>query len=110
MIQGISGSNYDFNALNGNELSQRVHKLEESMKKLGRNVNVRSMTMLTQAEGQYNDLMRKKRIVEDDKSKIENAILKLDEKKKITLQVNNSRLNFFLFYHYLNSIGNLFIV
>merc|ERR1712071_412534 len=84
---GISGSNYDFNALNGNELSQRVHKLEESMKKLGRNVNVRSMTMLTQAEGQYNDLMRKKRIVEDDKSKIENAILKLDEKKKITLQV-----------------------
>lgn len=84
---GIAGSNYDFEALNGNELGQRVHKLEESMKKLGRNVNVRSMTMLTQAEGQYNDLMRKKRIVEDDKSKIENAILKLDEKKKITLQV-----------------------
>ena len=84
---GIAGSNYDFDALNGNELAQRVHKLEESMKKLGRNVNVRSMTMLTQAEGQYNDLMRKKRIVEDDKSKIENAILKLDEKKKITLQV-----------------------
>ena len=57
------------------------------MKKLGRHVNVRSMTMLTQAEAQYNDLMRKKRIVEEDKAKIENAILKLDEKKKETLQV-----------------------
>jgi structural maintenance of chromosome 2 len=57
------------------------------MKKLGRHVNIRSMTMLTQAEAQYNDLMRKKRIVEEDKAKIENAILKLDEKKKETLQV-----------------------
>ena len=84
---GVAGSNYDFNAINGGELAHRVQKLEESMKKLGRHVNVRSMTMLTQAEGQYNDLMRKKRIVEDDKSKIENAILKLDEKKKETLKV-----------------------
>lgn len=84
---GVAGSNYDFNVINGAELGQRVHKLEESMKKLGRHVNVRSMTMLTQAEAQYNDLMRKKRIVEEDKAKIENAILKLDEKKKETLQV-----------------------
>ena len=57
------------------------------MQKLGRHVNVRSMTMLTQAEGQYNDLMRKKRIVEDDKAKIENAIVNLDQKKAETLQV-----------------------
>jgi structural maintenance of chromosome 2 len=71
---GVAGSNYDFNVINGAELGQRVHKLEESM-------------MLTQAEAQYNDLMRKKRIVEEDKAKIENAILKLDEKKKETLQV-----------------------
>ena len=42
------------------------------------------MAMLTQAEAQYNDLIRKKRIVEDDKSKIEDAILKLNE-KKVTL-------------------------
>ena len=42
--------------------------------------------MLTEAETQYNDLIRKKRIVEDDKAKIEDAILKLDEKKKVTLQ------------------------
>jgi len=90
---GVAGSNYDFNAINGAELGQRVAKLEEAMKKLGRHVNVRSMTMLTQAEGQYNDLMRKKRIVEDDKSKIENAILKLDEKKKETLQVAWEQVN-----------------
>lgn len=83
---GVAGSNYDFNTINGAELGQRVHKLEEAMKKLGRHVNVRSMAMLTQAEAQYNDLIRKKRIVEDDKSKIEDAILKLDEKKKVTLQ------------------------
>ena len=83
---GVEGSNYDFNAINGVELGQRVRNLEEAMKKLGRHVNLRSMTMLTEAETQYNDLIRKKRIVEDDKAKIEDAILKLDEKKKVTLQ------------------------
>ncbi len=83
---GVEGSNYDFHAINGVELGQRVRNLEEAMKKLGRHVNLRSMTMLTEAETQYNDLIRKNRIVEDDKAKIEDAILKLDEKKKVTLQ------------------------
>ncbi|MPC85821.1 Structural maintenance of chromosomes protein 2 [Portunus trituberculatus] len=35
---------------------------------------------------QYNDLMRKKRIVENDKAKIEKVILELDEKKKAALR------------------------
>ena len=90
---GMPNSSYDFNTTSGAELGQRVQKLEEAMKKLGRNVNVRSMTMLTQAEAQYNDLMRKKRIVEEDKAKIENAILNLDEKKKETLQIAWEQVN-----------------
>lgn len=35
---------------------------------------------------QYNDLMRKKRIVENDKAKIEKVIHELDEKKKEALR------------------------
>lgn len=35
---------------------------------------------------QYNDLMRKKRIVENDKAKIEKVIKELDEKKKEALR------------------------
>lgn len=35
---------------------------------------------------QYNDLMRKKQIVENDKAKIETVIRELDEKKKEALK------------------------
>lgn len=46
--------------------------------KLGRNVNMRVMNVLIEVEEWYNDLMKKKRIVENDKFKIFIIIEDLD--------------------------------
>lgn len=90
---GQPGTSYDFSAMDPADANRRIAKLDDHRSKLGKSVNMRAMKMLDKAEEQYNDLMRKKRIVENDKSKIERFIEELDDKKndalkKAWLQVN----------------------
>uniref|UniRef100_H0VBS3 Structural maintenance of chromosomes protein n=1 Tax=Cavia porcellus TaxID=10141 RepID=H0VBS3_CAVPO len=65
----------------------------EMKEKLGRNVNMRAMNVLTEAEERYNDLMKKKRIVENDKSKILATIEDLDQKKNQALNIAWQKVN-----------------
>nr|AFK40367.1 unknown [Lotus japonicus] len=51
------------------------------------------MAMFEKAEDEYNDLMSKKNIIENDKSKIKKVIEELDEKKKETLNVTWTKVN-----------------
>ncbi|ROT64973.1 putative structural maintenance of chromosomes protein 2 isoform X2 [Penaeus vannamei] len=83
---GQPNTGYDFTANDPVEAGRKIAKLEETKAKLSKNVNMRAMNMLGKAEEQYNDLMRKKRIVENDKAKIEKVIKELDEKKKEALR------------------------
>nr|XP_045609046.1 structural maintenance of chromosomes protein 2-like [Procambarus clarkii] len=83
---GQPNTGYDFTANDPVEAGRKITKLEELKTKLSKNVNMRAMNMLGKAEEQYNDLMRKKRIVENDKAKIEKVIRELDEKKKEALR------------------------
>ncbi|XP_037082943.1 structural maintenance of chromosomes protein 2-like [Pollicipes pollicipes] len=83
---GQPNTAYDFKATDPVEASRRIVKLEEARSKLGKNVNMRAMKMLGKAEEQFTDLMRKKRIVENDKTKIETVIRELDEKKNEALK------------------------
>lgn len=83
---GQPNTGYDFAANDPVEAGRKISKLEELKAKLSKNVNMRAMNMLGKAEEQYNDLMRKKRIVENDKAKIEKVIRELDEKKKEALR------------------------
>uniref|UniRef100_T1JGX2 Structural maintenance of chromosomes protein n=1 Tax=Strigamia maritima TaxID=126957 RepID=T1JGX2_STRMM len=76
---------YDFAATNPKEAGQQLSKLEERKTKLAKNVNMGAMSMLNKAEEQYQDLMKKKQIVENDKSKITAVIRELDEKKNEAL-------------------------
>ncbi|XP_060695349.1 structural maintenance of chromosomes protein 2 [Hemiscyllium ocellatum] len=78
---------YDFKANNPKEAGQRLQQLQEKKDILGKNVNVRAMNMLSQAEERYNDLMKKKRIVQNDKSKILSTIEELDKKKNEALNI-----------------------
>ncbi|XP_020385364.1 structural maintenance of chromosomes protein 2 [Rhincodon typus] len=78
---------YDFKANNPKEAGQRLQQLQEKKDTLGKNVNVRAMSMLSQAEERYNDLMKKKRIVQNDKAKILSTIEELDKKKNEALNV-----------------------
>ncbi|KAM4708008.1 structural maintenance of chromosomes protein 2 [Discoglossus pictus] len=84
---------YDFKTNNPKEAGQRLQKLQEKKEKLGRNVNMRAMNMLAQAEERYNDLMKKKRIVENDKSKILATIEELDQKKNEALNIAWQKVN-----------------
>lgn len=111
---GQPNTSYDFKTNNPREAGQRLKKLEETTTKLERNVNKRAMNMLNEAEErvrtegfrdwvtalcvyicldnlssvlQYNDLMKKKRIVENDKAKILQTIKELDQKKNEALNV-----------------------
>ncbi|XP_062984602.1 structural maintenance of chromosomes protein 2 [Elgaria multicarinata webbii] len=90
---GQPNTAYDFKTNNPKEAGQRLHKLQEKKEKLGRNVNMRAMNMLSEAEERYNDLMKKKRIVENDKSKILATIVELDQKKNEALNIAWQKVN-----------------
>jgi structural maintenance of chromosome 2 len=83
---GKANTAYDFGANNPDTVSRRLTKLEEQKEKLSKSVNMRAMNMLGQAEEKYNDLIKKKKIVENDKSKIAAVIAELDQKKNEALQ------------------------
>ncbi|KFO19056.1 Structural maintenance of chromosomes protein 2 [Fukomys damarensis] len=90
---GQPNSAYDFKTNSPKEAGQRLQKLQEMKEKLGRNVNMRAMNVLTEAEERYNDLMKKKRIVENDKSKILATIEDLDQKKNQALNIAWQKVN-----------------
>jgi chromosome segregation ATPase len=68
---GQPNTAYDFKANDPKEAGKQIKTLEEKQSKLEKSVNMRAMTMLGKAEEQYNDLIRKKVTVENDKAKIE---------------------------------------
>ncbi|KAJ3601182.1 hypothetical protein NHX12_032155 [Muraenolepis orangiensis] len=90
---GQPNTAYDFQTNNPREAGKRLKKLEETTAQLERNVNKRAMNMLNEAEEQYNDLMKKKRIVETDKAKILQTIKLLDKKKNEALNVAWQKVN-----------------
>ncbi|KAM6971763.1 structural maintenance of chromosomes protein 2 [Aplochiton taeniatus] len=90
---GQPNTAYDFKTNSPREAGQRLKKLEETKVKLERNVNKRAMNMLSEAEERYNDLMKKKRIVENDKSKILQTIEELDQKKNEALNIAWQKVN-----------------
>ena len=64
----------------------RTHSLPRSQDSLGKKINKKVMGMFEKAEQEYQDVMAKKRIVENDKRKIELVIEELDEKKNQALK------------------------
>lgn len=81
----LLGGIYDFKINKPDEMEQKVQHLEGMREKLCRNINTRSINLLDKEEEQYNETLKKKRIVENDKKKILETITHLDEKKKQTL-------------------------
>ena len=82
---GVANSAFDFSIMTGDALRSKLNSLTREKEKLSNSVNMRAMTMLGQAEEKYTELMRKKEIVENDKSKIANLISGLDAKKNEAL-------------------------
>ena len=90
---GQPNTAYDFKATDPQEAARRIKKLEETKGKLEKTVNMRAMNMLGKAEEQFNDLMRKKTTVENDKAKINKVIKELDVKKRAEIRMAWDKVN-----------------
>ncbi|KII63447.1 Structural maintenance of chromosomes protein 2 [Thelohanellus kitauei] len=91
---------YNFSAMNFKEIKDRMVWLDDSVKKLKRQVNTRAMNMLSQAEDKFNELMKKKKIVESDRNKIQSMIKDLDIEKNEALKISSKKVN--------TDFGNIF--
>ncbi|KAI3778098.1 hypothetical protein L2E82_07123 [Cichorium intybus] len=90
---GRSGSDYDFTARDPHKAREQFESLQAEQAGLEKRVNKKVMAMFEKAEDEYNDLISKKNIIENDKSKIKLVIEELDEKKKETLKVTWVKVN-----------------
>jgi structural maintenance of chromosome 2 len=90
---GKANTAYDFKAHDPKDAESRLGQLEQQKTKLARTVNMRAMNMLEKAEERYQDLMRKKEIVENDKAKIAEVIQELDKKKEEALHTAFEKVN-----------------
>ena len=90
---GIVGGEYDFSGQSPEEALEELEGAEEALKKLGRCVNKKVMGMFDKAEGEAQDLGEKRRIILNDKEKIEAVIGELDERKKQALEATWTKVN-----------------
>ncbi|KAF1899423.1 hypothetical protein Lal_00019551 [Lupinus albus] len=90
---GKSGTDYDFSSRDPGKAREELERLQAEQSGLEKRVNKKVMAMFEKAEDEYNDLMSKKNIIENDKSKIKKVIEELDEKKKETLNVTWTKVN-----------------
>ena len=86
---GKEGGDYDFKRVKMEEVHSRVVALEEEQEQLGRRLNKKVLGMMEKAESEYEELLKKREIIEKDKSQIE----ELDVKKKETLATTYAKVN-----------------
>ena len=86
---GKEGGDYDFKRVKMEEVHSRVVALEEEQEQLGRRLNKKVLGMMEKAESEYEELLKKREIIEKDKSQIE----ELNVKKKETLATTYAKVN-----------------
>ncbi|KAL7184004.1 hypothetical protein ACSBR2_026221 [Camellia fascicularis] len=96
---GRSGTDYDFASRDPHTAREDFEKLQAEQSECKR-VNKKAMAMFEISEDEYNDLISKKNIIENDKTKIKIVIEELDEKKKEMLKVTWVKVN--------NDFGSIF--
>jgi structural maintenance of chromosome 2 len=90
---GKVNSDYDWKSL---ELSVAQHELaiaQAEQEALSSKINAKVLGMFEKAEGQYEELVKKRRIIEADKIKIEEVIQELDRKKNEALKHTWKKVN-----------------
>lgn len=90
---GRTGGDYDFMSRDPYKAMEELNRLQAEQSGLEKRVNKKVMAMFDKAEDEYNGLISKKNIVENDKSKIKKVIEELDEKKKETLKITWVKVN-----------------
>jgi Chromosome segregation ATPases len=83
---GVAGGDYDFSVYDVGEMSQELEELQSKQTSLSKKINKKVMGMIEKAEAEYSELLRKRRVIENDKKKIQSVIEELDIKKKSELE------------------------
>ena len=84
---GQSGGDYDFKKRSPSQAQAELAECEEAQATLGKRVNKKVIAMFDKAEAEFKELQEKRRIVLNDRSKIQKVITELDEKKREALQL-----------------------
>lgn len=79
---GIKNTRYDYSKEDPIQAGEKLKTMVQQKDKMERNINLKAMVLLEREEEQYHETMRRKKIVEQDKEKIEHIICKMDEKKR----------------------------
>ena len=90
---GVEGGDYDFKATDPDEMTAELKCLKSEQDGLSKKINKKVMGMIEKAEGEYTELLRKRKVVENDKKKIHSVIDELDVKKKSELQRTWKKVN-----------------
>lgn len=90
---GTPGSDYDWEANDPTEMFEEYEKARHTIDALSKRVNKKVMQMFEKAEHEYNELKRKKDVVENDKFKIREVMDELDEKKREALKTTWTKVN-----------------
>jgi structural maintenance of chromosome 2 len=83
---GRPGGDYDWEGNDPEEVFADYERANATIESLSKKVNKRVMQMFEKAEQEYDELKRKKDVVENDKRKIEEVMEELDEKKRSALE------------------------
>eukprot|EP00814_Leptocylindrus_danicus_P018595 CAMPEP_0116014120 /NCGR_PEP_ID=MMETSP0321-20121206/6105_1 /TAXON_ID=163516 /ORGANISM="Leptocylindrus danicus var. danicus, Strain B650" /LENGTH=1213 /DNA_ID=CAMNT_0003483745 /DNA_START=355 /DNA_END=3996 /DNA_ORIENTATION=- len=83
---GVAGGDYDFEETDPVATGAQLKKLKSEQASLAKKINKKVMGMIEKAEGEYTELLRKRKVVENDKKKIQDVIEELDVKKKSELE------------------------
>jgi len=83
---GVENSDYDFDKVDLNEQSRELKRLQGEQSSLAKKINNKVMGMIEKAESEYTELLRKRKVIESDKKKIQSVIEELDVKKKTELE------------------------
>eukprot|EP00051_Salpingoeca_urceolata_P022933 m.381612 g.381612 ORF g.381612 m.381612 type:complete len:1209 (+) comp20043_c0_seq2:233-3859(+) len=90
---GQPGTAFDFAERDPKKAKRRLAELQSAQDKLSKSVNMKVLSMFDKAEKEYGELLKKKNIVSEDKSKIEKAIRELDDKKNEALKKAYEQVN-----------------
>ena len=83
---GVPGGDYDFASMDVQAMKSQLEDLKSEQDALAKKINKKVMGMIEKAEAEYTELLRKRKVVENDKKKIQAVIEELDVKKKTELE------------------------
>lgn len=83
---GRPQTDYDFQKTSPKQVDSRLASIKEEQEILSKKINKKVMGMFEKAEQEYQDLIKKRDIIEKDKRKIEETITELDRKKNQVLE------------------------